>query len=128
MTLNQQIMAVEGDFRARMDGGTLQPLVANVGLKRGQRAFRHKKGEYYRFTVRALEEIKPLLVHTRVAQAETELGAGRFHAAAETLGVQEEHAVFGDGILYGVMAAWLEKTTSQSLRSMRERLWSCRNH
>jgi hypothetical protein len=109
MTLFQQIMAVEGDFQARMDGGTMQPLVANVGLKRGQRAFRHKKGEYYRFTVRALEDIKPLLVHTRVAQAETELGAGRFHAAAETLGVQEEHAVHGDGLLYGVMAAWLEK-------------------
>jgi len=102
-------MAVTGDFQARMDGDTMQPLVANVGLKRGQRAFRHKTGDYYRFTVRALADVPPLLVSLRVAQAETELRAGRFVAAAETLGVREEHAALGDGILYGVMAAWLRK-------------------
>lgn len=110
MSLLDLILAVRGHYRAKMedDEKTAMSLVANVGLKKGQKAFRHKKGDYYRFAVRALEDIPPLLTHLRVAQAERALNRGNVSQAAEILTVADEFNMRGEGVVFGVMATWLK--------------------
>jgi hypothetical protein len=112
MPLREQILSIKGEYKAKTDDkGVPVQLVSNFGLRKGQSAFRHKKGAYYRFTVRALADVPPLLTNLRVADAVDALSCPNpdTSRASRILGIELEFRRQGEGIVYGALCLWLEK-------------------
>lgn len=82
--------------------------VANKGLKEGEIAVRGA-GEYNGFSIKALENIKPLLTDYRVSKAVKLLSQGNIQGASIVLRINDKVQAEGLGFLYGVLKLWLER-------------------
>lgn len=82
--------------------------IANYGLKINQSAIRSSKGEYYGFTIKALEQIKPLLTEIRIIKAIKFLFQNDIQKTIKVLNLDYEVEKFGINIIYSVLKLWLE--------------------
>ncbi|AYV84138.1 MAG: DEAD/SNF2-like helicase [Hyperionvirus sp.] len=99
---------VKSSFEAHVGGdGKLVNNIANRGMKEGDIAVRGGK-EYTGFSIRALEEIKPLLTDLRVSRAVKFLSKGDIQSGIAVLQIVDEVRENGLGLLYGVLKMWLE--------------------
>jgi superfamily II DNA or RNA helicase len=89
------------------DEGKLINNVANYGLQNGQIAVRGG-GEYNGFSIKALEDIKPILTSDRIARAIRHLLSGDVQKSIGVLRLTDEVYQYGLGIIYGVLKVWLE--------------------
>jgi hypothetical protein len=90
------------------DNNKLLDIIANKGLDEGQIAVRGS-GEYDGFSIRALENIKPILTDSRVSRAVKFLSDGDIQSAVAVLRIVEETREQGLGFMYYVLKTWLEK-------------------
>jgi hypothetical protein len=81
--------------------------IANKGLVVGESAIRAGK-EYNGLTLKALEDIKPILTDHRVSRAIKYEAAGNIQKAIAVLRIIDEVYEHGIGLLYGILKLWLE--------------------
>jgi hypothetical protein len=97
-------------YQARLDeAGKPYNNVANFGLDIGQISYVRRNGEYHNFRVKALEVIKPLLTHHRIARAVKALSTNDIHTAISILTINEEVKQYGINLLYTILHNWLKR-------------------
>lgn len=91
------------------DNGHIIKNISNMGLKKFQQAFVNKNGEYSKFTIEALEDIKPLITHKKIEQAIKFIDVdNNLEQASLTLNVNDLYIKHGSYILYYLIDRWLE--------------------
>jgi len=104
------IKETKKSYQARKDNkGKPINNVANYGLKKNGVAIRANDGEYSGFTIQVLEEVKPLLVDFRVANAMNKLSENNIQGAISILNLGNDVKNYGIGIIYEILRIWLEK-------------------
>jgi hypothetical protein len=97
-------------FKAKTnDNGKPYNIISNKGIKAGQLAIKTKNGEYNGFSVRILEDVKPLLTDIRVSKAVKFIANGDISSAVAVLNINNEVNKYGIDIVYTVIKIWLEK-------------------
>jgi superfamily II DNA or RNA helicase len=81
--------------------------IANKGLKEGEIAVRGGS-EYANFSIKALEDIKPILTDRRVAKAIKLLSVGNIQGTIKVLRINNEVNKEGTGLVYAILKKWLE--------------------
>lgn len=85
----------------------LEKNISNYGLQKGEIATR-EGGEYNGFSIKALEEIKPVLTDDRIMRAIKYLSGEDIQKAIGVLRLVDEVYEYGLGIVYSVLKLWLE--------------------
>lgn len=99
---------VKKSFKVRLDEkGKRLNSVANFGLLKNEVAIRSNKGEYSGFSIKALEDIKPLLTDYRIKKAMDFIADGLFDSASKVMYIDYKDNLIG--YLYGIIKLWLEK-------------------
>ena len=97
-------------FQARKDdSGKLLNIITNNGLKKDGIAIRTRDGEYTDFSVKVLEDVKPLLTEIRVSKAIKMLDENNIQGCIKVLNVENEVNVYGINLIYSILKIWLEK-------------------
>lgn len=97
-------------FQAKKDdNGKQYNTIANNGLKKDCVALRSRDGEYTDFTIKVLEDVKPLLTDIRIARAIKILEENDIQSSIKVLYLENEVIKHGINIIYSVLKLWLEK-------------------
>ena len=97
-------------FQARKDdSGKLLNIITNNGLKKDGIAIRTRDGEYTDFSVKVLEDVKPLLTEIRISKAIKMLDENNIQGCIKVLNVENEVNIYGINLIYGILKIWLEK-------------------
>ena len=89
------------------DQGKIDRIIANYGLQVGEIAIR-TSGEYSGFSIKALEEIKPILTDYRIIKVIRHLESDNIQKAIGVLRLTDEVYKYGIDIIYAVLKRWLE--------------------
>lgn len=108
--INEVKSKTKSNFRARIDNNQkLIKNVANFGLSKGQIAVRMGEGEYTGFSVKALEDIKPLITDIRIIRALKFLNSDDIQSVINILHLRDEVVKYGTNIIYTLLCTWFEK-------------------
>ena len=90
------------------ENSVLRNTVANFGLGKNQCCIRTRDGEYTDFSIKTLENIKPLLTNVRVSSAIKFLNENNITSAINKLQIEDYVKKYGVNILYYILKEWLE--------------------
>ena len=97
-------------FQARKDeSGKLLNIISNNGLKKNGVAIRTRDGEYTDFSVKVLDDVKPLLTEIRISKVIKMLDENNIQGAIKVLNIENEVNKYGVGLVYSILKIWLEK-------------------
>ena len=97
-------------FQARKDdSGKLLNNITNNGLKKDGIAIRLRDGEYTDFSIKVLEDVKPLLTELRVSKAIKMLDENLIQGCIRVLNIDNEVNKYGINLIYSILKIWLEK-------------------
>lgn len=82
-------------------------IVSNLGLKKYNKAYVSKKGEYYNFCIEAQEDIPSILTNHHIGKAIELINKNRINIAAMTINMNDYYKKYGDTIIYYVIDKWM---------------------
>ncbi len=85
------------------------PSVAELGCVGGSVLELGRKGEYYKFSVKALEPISPLFTSNNLIKAIEFVAGESWVQAARVLGILDEYNNLGIQVIYWTIYSWLKK-------------------
>lgn len=108
---NNIIKIIEQETKSSMraiydEDGSLAKTISNYGLQIGEMATRFG-AEYYGLSIKAIEEIRPILTDDRIIRAIRYLNSGDIQKAIGVLRLVEEVYEHGMGFIYAVLKIWL---------------------
>jgi hypothetical protein len=88
MLKNIDLTQSKKSYRARKDeSGKLVKNIANFGLKKYEKAYVKRNGEYHNFTVQALNDIPPIITDVRIKKALKFIDKFNYEDAAKVLNI-----------------------------------------
>lgn len=97
----------KSNYRTVMINGKIANNIANMGADVGSHAIVFREGgEYNKFTVEILSEIKPLFVSHRICRAIEFIHSNELIKAIKILCIQEECVKYGNDSVYYVIEKW----------------------
>ena len=88
----------------------LKPLhtICNFGLKKYQRAYMPRNGEYHGFTIEALEDILPTITNLHIENAIKYILNKDYEAASRKISIYDYYIKYGEQIIYYTINEWLK--------------------
>ena len=83
--------------------------IANFGLKKGGMATRIRDGEYTNFSIKVLDDVKPLLTDFRILKAVKMLAENNIQGIIQLFNIESEINQYGINLIYSILKKWLEK-------------------
>lgn len=80
--------------------------IAITGCEKNSIIKLNRNGEYYGFSVKALEKIKPLFTSTNILQAIQFIIAENYDAVIRLFDVKDEYLLYGYDIIYYILSKW----------------------
>lgn len=99
---------------------TEQPydMVSNNGLKRFERCYVVRNGEYHDFCVEAQEDIASILTNNHIKLALEAIEKNDITKAMHNLNMTEYHRLLGDDVIYYVIDEWLKVNKIEQIFNM----------
>lgn len=100
----------KSSFRARKDNNNNEAdNLANKGCAKGTVVYVKREGDYKGFTIKMLEDVKPLITDNRIVRALKKLNEENIQGAVAILNIKDEVRSKGVSYLYSFIKYWLEK-------------------
>ena len=107
-TIDDILTNCKKSFCAKMDDKNKpHKTAANYGGNKGDTFVRTKEGEYTGFSVKLLEDLKPLLTNRRIIKALNKLSTNNIQDCIKILNLNDEVIKYGISIIYSVIKEWL---------------------
>ena len=102
-------VSAKSGYTARLEGNKPVKNIANLGIKKGQRAEIRRNGEYNGLVIEALADLRPLLTDFNVNQALTALATDDVDRAVRSLGLSTEFVKYGADVIHYVITRWFQQ-------------------
>lgn len=90
------------------DDGKPLDIVSNHGLKKYERSYVARNGEYSGFCVEAQESIPSVLTNKHISDALKHLQKGDTDKAASSINMYSQYQMYGETVIYYVIDEWLK--------------------
>jgi superfamily II DNA or RNA helicase len=100
---------------SRDEKGKLIKNVANFGLKRYEKAYVRRNGEYHNFTVEAIDDIAPIITDAKIKQASQFIDKFNYGEAAKALYIYKWYIKYGDESVKFAIDRWLANNNFEQI-------------
>jgi hypothetical protein len=90
------------------DDGKACNIVSNYGLKKYEKCFVERKGEYHGFCIEAQENIPSILTNKHISNSINFIKQNKIDKAATEINLYSKYQLFGDELVYYVIDEWLK--------------------
>lgn len=116
MLKNIDLCKSKASYMASKDEkGKLIKNVVNFGLKRYEKAYVRRNGEYHNFTVEAVDDISPIITDARIKQASQFIDKFNYGEAAKILCIYPWYIKYGDDSVKFAIDRWLNNNNFEQL-------------
>jgi hypothetical protein len=83
-------------------------IVSNKGLKRFEKCYVSRNGEYHNFCIEAQEDIPSIITNHHIRKALEFIEKNEIEKAAISINISDYHKLFGDDVIYYTIDEWLK--------------------